>query len=107
MPEPQADALIDKLRRANRRWKVFALSTLAALVLAIIGLSTFTAAQVSREKARAEAAKAEVEQALKEAKEALEAGAKAREHAEQVLYASQIQMAQKEREERALKKMKP
>jgi len=107
MSEPQTDALIDQLRRANGRWKALALGALAALVLAIAGLTTFTALRVGREKAAAEAARAEAEQAQQETKEARQNAVKARKHMEQMLYASQIQMAQKAREEAARERKKP
>ena len=80
MPEPQADVLIDQLRRANRRWKFLALGMLAALVSAIVGLATSTVLQVGRERAAAEAARAEAEQAQLETKEALENAERARKH---------------------------
>jgi hypothetical protein len=107
MPEPQADARIDQLMRANRRWKFLALGTLAALVLAIVGLTTYTVLQAARARAGAEAARAEAEQVRQETKEALEDAARARRHAEQILYASHIQMAQQAWEEGARENMKP
>ena len=107
MPEPQTDARIDQLMRANRRWKFLTLGTLAALVLAIVGLTTYTVLQAARARAAAEAARAEAEQAQQETKEALEDAARARRLVEQINYARNIQLAQEAWEEGALGKKKP
>jgi flagellar biosynthesis/type III secretory pathway M-ring protein FliF/YscJ len=107
MPEPQAEVLIDQLRRANRRWKFLALGTIAALVLAIVGLTTFTVVQAARARAAAEAARAEAERAQQEKKETLESAARAKRHADEILYASNIQMAQQAWKEGVGERKKP
>jgi len=107
MPEPQADILIDQLRRANRRWKILALGTLAALVLAIVGLTTFTVVQAARARDAEKAARAEAEQSRQETKEALENAVRVRSQLEQHIYASRIQMAQQAWEENTRKQKKP
>jgi hypothetical protein len=107
MPEPQADVLIDQLRRANRRWKFLALGTLAALVLAIVGLTTFTVGQAAQARAAEAAARAEAEQARQAARDALEDSARAKRRADQILYASNLQRAIQARDEGAREKQKP
>ena len=107
MPEPQADALIDQLRRANRRWKLLALGTLAALVLAIVGLTTFAVVQAARARAAEATARAEAEQARQAAKDALEESARAKRHADQILFASHLQRAIQAMDEGAREKQKP
>jgi hypothetical protein len=84
MSDPQTDALINLLRRSNRRWKAIALGTITLLVLAVAGLATLSAVQASRawaaaedarmaaEKARLQAEQA-VREALQEAERALQA----------------------------------
>jgi hypothetical protein len=106
MSEPQADALIDRLRRGNRRWKAFALGTLVALVLAA-GAAAFAVLQVGREKGATAAARTEAEQARQETKDALENAVRARSQLEQHIYAHHLQMAQQAREESARKRTKP
>ena len=103
MPEPQADILIDQLRRANRRWKFLALGALAALVLVATGAAAFAVLQVGRE----QAAKAEAEQAHQETKAALDNAAQAKSRLELHHYAWRLQLAQQAREESARKQKKP
>jgi|SRR4051812_44818543 flagellar biosynthesis/type III secretory pathway M-ring protein FliF/YscJ len=107
MSEPQADVLVDQLRRANRRWKLLALGTLAALVLAVVGLTTLTVARAARARAAEATARAEAEQARQAAKDALEESATAKRHADQILYASNLQRATQAWDEGAREKQKP
>jgi hypothetical protein len=81
MPEPNADALIEQLQRACRRWKRLALGALVVFVIVVAGLAAVTARQISRERAIAQAARAEAEQA--------------QQRAEQLLYIANIQLAQR------------
>jgi hypothetical protein len=60
MNEQQREALIGQLQRSNRRWKILALGTLAALVL---GFLAYSAVQVGRARAAAEAERIAAEKA--------------------------------------------
>jgi hypothetical protein len=82
MPEPHADALIEQLQRANRRWKRLALGAVAACLVVVAGLAAFAAVELGRERALARAAREEAEQA--------------RQKAEQILYLAHVQAAQRE-----------
>jgi hypothetical protein len=92
MPEQQADAVIEQLKRANRRWKRLALGLLAAFVVAVAALAAFSAVQVNRARAaaedariQAEHARREVERAEQKERRAAEAAEWARKRAEQGL----------------------
>jgi hypothetical protein len=76
MSDPQTDALIDRLRRSSRRWKAIAIGTITLLVLAVAGMATLSAVQVSRERAAAE-----------DARQAVQAEREARQQADQAMQA--------------------
>jgi hypothetical protein len=63
MNEQRLEALIGQLKRSNRRWKVLALGTLAALVLGVAGFLAYSAVQVGRARAAAEAERIAAEKA--------------------------------------------
>jgi hypothetical protein len=63
MNEPQYEALVGQLRRSNRRWRMLALGTLAALVLGLTGLATYSAVQAGRARAAEAAARIEADRA--------------------------------------------
>jgi hypothetical protein len=63
MNEPQREDLVGQLRRSNRRWKMLALGTLAALVLGLAFFVTYAAVQASRARAAEAAARMEADRA--------------------------------------------
>jgi hypothetical protein len=69
MPEPQTEVLIEQLRRANRRWKMLALGTLAALLLAVVGVVAIANVQASRARAAAVEAREEARRQAEQARE--------------------------------------
>jgi len=56
MPEPESSALIEKLRRANRRWKTIAISL--AMILTMLVVNNFWRAKLAAQRAEAEAYRA-------------------------------------------------
>jgi uncharacterized protein (TIGR03067 family) len=93
MSDPQTDALIDRLRRSNRRWKAVALGTIALLVLAVAGMATLSAVQVSRERAAAEETRLVAEKARRQAEQAEQ---EARQQADKALSLERTQEAVRE-----------
>ncbi len=89
MSEPEMKALIDRLQRANRRWKVFALSSASVVAILLVAAGVSSAFQWKRVAAQREIALqmqqeaiARSEQLQREAEEARKAEEKARKEAE-------------------------
>src|SRR5262245_62173842 len=85
MPGPP-DAMLDQLRRSNRRWKRLALASLAVLALAVVG---WMATAVVQERQTA-AARSEAEVAKREADRVRAAERYAKRQAQQALYFTRL-----------------
>jgi cytoskeletal protein RodZ len=93
------DNLVEQLMRSRRRWRGIAIAALSSLILVIAGW-IFTAAvqwrQVREEFARAEQATQEAQRSVEAEEQAKRKAEEALSRAERALYASRIQMAEKE-----------
>jgi hypothetical protein len=98
MSEADATALIERLRKANRRWK--RLATL--LAIALVGATAAVAVQLGRTaaalRAADEAGRAE-QQARQEAERRRADVERARDEARRALYVANIRLATQEREQ--------
>jgi hypothetical protein len=103
MSEAETRALIEQLRRSNRRWRRLALGLLAALGVAVPPLTTSTvvswlrAAEATR---RTEAAEELAEENLQEALRQAEQAKKNQEDARCALNQANMLLARQERERR-------
>lgn len=92
MSEPEMKALIDRLQRANRRWKVFALGSASVLAILLVAAGVSSVVQWNRMAAEREIAlqmqqeamaqRDRAEQLQRDAEEARKAEEKARKEAE-------------------------
>jgi hypothetical protein len=67
MAETEPTALIEELRRANRRWRTIAILEALIVAVPLIASTLFFGVRVERQKARAEMARHVAEQALRAA----------------------------------------
>jgi hypothetical protein len=102
MSEADTTALIERLRRANRSWKLLALVTLALLAVIIVGTTISIAVQADRSaealRAAEEASRAERE-ARQDAERLKAEAERAKDHVERMLYIRNIELAGREWEQ--------
>jgi hypothetical protein len=86
--------LIERLRQANRRWRMLALSAVAALALVGSAAAGFVIVEYQRAKSALREAQVQLDLFEQARDNALRQAEQARRQAEQALYAAQMQAAQ-------------